>query len=129
MTPNTYPQAVTEDENDLGFQPRVFDGLWEYRRFQDGKSVQPVVVAKILSSFEILVKTFATDGAISFTHQRYGHLEFPPMMTKDEWHPASGPYTDAAMFIHQYEVGLDKLAADKLGLRFIPGSFSYRDIQ
>jgi hypothetical protein len=123
-----YPQDLTEDELDLRFRLRVFAGLWEYRQFPDGQLVQPPVVARILSSCEIVVKTFALDGSIQFTHQRYGRLSLYSVTTGVGWQPASGPYKDAAMFLHQYEVGLEKLAADKSNAVFIPAAFTHRDV-
>lgn len=128
MESNEYPQTLTEDERDLGFRLRVFDGLWEWKRFPDGKLVQPAVVARILSSFEILVKICDLDDSIYFTHQRHGCLKCHLITTEPGWHPASGPYKDAAMFIHEYEVGLDKLPVDEAGFPFIAANFNYRDV-
>jgi hypothetical protein len=127
MESGTYPQEVTEDELDLGFRLRVFVGLWEYRHFPDGKVISPAVVAMILSSSEILVKVCDPHGSIYFTHQRYGRHKSGASITEAAWHPASGPYKDAAMFLQQYGVGLERLAADAFGPAFIPADFIFHD--
>jgi hypothetical protein len=72
MTTRRYPQEISEDEADVGFQHLE---LYEIR----GVRGPTVVVGKILSSSDVLVKLRkARDRVDLYTHWRWGHYRETP---------------------------------------------------
>src|SRR4030095_8731982 len=92
-----YPQSISEEESELGFQRLEVDGLAEF--FHAFRSA--TVVAKILSPSEILAKTDA-----GYSHLIFGRTPIPAANQNLIWQDTFEEIKDARQFLHAYEVGL-----------------------
>ncbi len=92
------PQDISDAEATLGFERLLIEGLGDLDKDQTNPFPIPVVV-KILSSSDILLKTFDFDGSIIYSHKRRGNSKSYPVK---EWHPVDAPVSDAADFLSRY---------------------------
>lgn len=98
MIDTEYPQDITADEADLGFKRLEFENM--------GRMLEPIaVVARILSSSDILVKILDLHGEIKYSLMRYGFDKTMGSETGCRWKPLSSPIpsSDVAMLVQGYD--------------------------
>jgi hypothetical protein len=105
-----YPQDVTEDEAALGFArwiiPSILDrdtiaGMFGVR------GLRPFVVAKILSSYEVLVKISNMEGqGVVYSHRIYGTYGEE---CEADWMPIGNPIKDAGIYLQELKSGAIEL--------------------
>jgi hypothetical protein len=124
------PQDISEDEADLGFQKLVIQGMEPAAEighlFQ--APVSPVLVACILSSYEILLKILDLEGGVEYSHLQFGSFTIAGgenMEDEPDWSPVDVPCKDAAMFLQEYGVGIHKTHGHPINF-FSSVEFKYR---
>jgi len=128
---STYPLEISKDEAGLRFQKLVLEGMESEPEFVDllqGPPPPPVVVARILSSFEVLLKDRDLDGNIEYSHLKFGYSTMTitvPIRGETDWQPVGAPWRDAAMFLNAYGAGIQE-SHDLPGVFFTVVPFRFR---
>lgn len=129
IQPHKLSQDISKVEAGLGFRKleiqRIEAEAEVLHLFQVPKL--PVVVACVLSSYEILLKEFDLDGNVEYRHYRFGY--FTIMGRKDpdgisDWEPVGASYKDAAMFLRGYGDGIQE-GHSLPNIVFTPAKFTY----
>jgi hypothetical protein len=123
------PQDISEEEAELGFQKLVLQGMDAepelLHLFEDAGP--PVIVARILSSHEILLKIFDLDRTVEYSHLEFGYsasMGVKALKSETDWTPVDAPCKDAAIFLQEYGVGIHKTHSLP-GAPFTPVKFKY----
>ena len=113
--PPEYPQELTEDEADLGFRLLEVEALGEAFR----QSRPAVAVVRILSPCSILV-----NSSFGYDHLIFGNNGIPTVKGNPAWSCGTDErITNAALFLHDYELGLCKPSIVDVETRI----FSYKE--
>ena len=112
---NQYPDTATEDEKDLGFQ--------KLEIAQMGSLRQPeVVIARVLSPSDVLVKIFNLEGEIVYSHRRWGYSKTIGESDSKKWFPLFAPISKdkAEILIQEYDFHPQKevFEGDTVGVPF-----------
>ena|SRR5437879_5608286 len=120
MSASEYPQAATEEERELGFR--------KIELFEDGTMGRPaVVIAKILSSSDVLVKIFDSNGDVKYSHRRWGNYKFLVKKTP-VWKPIFSPMDWESVPIFVQEFGF-QTSHGLLGDDIVGVPFEYKIIE
>jgi hypothetical protein len=104
MTNETYAQAMTEDESSEGFQGLLIDGIGD--PMAGNIQVVPApVVAVILDSSNVLIKTYDHRGKVGYSHRRWGRDSRATALEHRDWYPIHSPMPDASLVIDNYKTG------------------------
>ena len=108
--PPEYPQELTEEETELGFQLLEIESLAEWQQ----QSIPQIAVAVILSPSSILVK-----GRNEYRHAIFGRDSiFKTRQGNPMWIWTPDDIHDAAQYLHEYGLGLIQ-----------PDTFPHKDFQ
>jgi len=95
-----FTQQITEGEAEMGFQRLCLEELFGGSAERSTK----VVVARILSTSDVVVKILNPLGDIQYIHARWGRSrEGENGLEGVRWHPINMMFTNAADFIQRFE--------------------------
>jgi hypothetical protein len=94
-----YARDISDDDVSLGFERIEIPRSEEY-----GGGFVPVL-ARILSSSDILVKTFDYHGGVQYAHRRWGYSRLDSTIEDLDWNPLEPPFSfdEAAHFLQEYD--------------------------
>lgn len=104
MTSEPYPQDISKDDSALGFQRLLIDGIGDPMSGQIPVASVPVV-AKILSSSDVLIKQFDLNGRIKYAHKRWGRDNRHTTLEHRGWYSIHPPNSDASQLIDNFKTG------------------------
>jgi hypothetical protein len=120
MSASEYPQEATEEERDLGFRKiELFDVEMMGR--------PAVVIAKVLSASDVLVKIFDSSGDVKYSHRRWGYYKFLTKKTP-VWKPIFSPMDWDSVPIFVQEFGF-QTSHGLLGDDIVEVPFEYKIIE
>jgi hypothetical protein len=93
-----YPDTISEEESDLGFQKLEIANMGSLREPE-------AVVGKILSPSDVLVKICKPNGEIAYNHRRWGYSKTMGSKEINRWHALFAAITKekAAILIQEYD--------------------------
>jgi len=99
-----YPLEITRDEERLGFAVRLIGQLDDYNPDR-----WILVVCKVISSCDIVVKTVSFSGTGSmYSHRRFGRMDLGLSMMKNrtpDWNPVGMPYQTCEQAVFEATTG------------------------
>jgi hypothetical protein len=102
-----YPQEISQDESFLGFEPLLIEGIGDLEADWENPVSAPVV-AKILSSSDILLKIFSPVWPVAYSHRRWGYSKRWGNPNIYEWHALGSPVGDAGQLISDFSFQVHK---------------------
>jgi hypothetical protein len=106
MNDNYYPQEISEDEASLSFRHLLIDGIGVVMGSQIDPHPVPVV-ARVLSTSDVLIKIRPKNDRDAYSHQRFGYSEITSYRGT-QWQPVSTPVSDARKLISDFNGGVHK---------------------
>ena len=120
MSASEHPQEATEEEREIGFQKIELTGAGAIGR-------TAVVIAKILSPSDILIKIFDSNGDVKYSHRRWGYYKFLLKKTP-VWKPIFSPMDWESVPIFVQEFGF-QTSHGLLGDDIVGVPFEYKVIE
>jgi hypothetical protein len=114
-----YPQEISAGESRWGFESLLIEGIDALQSGQTNPPPVPVV-ARILSSSDILIKVYELRRRIVYSHRRWGHYH---KTRRNCWTPLSHLQGDLRQFMYDYNAGTHQ---EIFGEEIEPAQFKYR---
>ncbi|MGO9586301.1 MAG: hypothetical protein ACLP2Y_08905 [Limisphaerales bacterium] len=115
-----YPQDISPDESELKFGRFLIDGIVPLI----GSGIfppEPVpVVARILSSSDVVVKIYDLRGGVAYSHRRWGYSRKHGRSSSCAWFPLDKPMKDVKQLFFDFSFGVhpETFRGDIVGVKF-----------